>query len=177
VKALEPIDARRHENSTIAFIGVLALYGQLFAYGYWVAAGVVEEKTSRVVEVLLSTVRPSQLLRGKILGIGVLGLLQLFTIGVVGFVTAELVGTLKFPTAAVSSIAIVLGWFVLGYFFYASLFTVAGALVSRQEDLQTTMTPLTLLIVASFFIGISATGIRARRSRGSRRSCRRRRRS
>src|SRR6185503_17827380 len=65
---------------------------------------------------------------------------------------------LKFPTAAVSSIAIVLGWFVLGYFFYASLFTVAGALVSRQEDLQTTMTPLTLLIVASFFIGISATG-------------------
>ncbi|MGH2526697.1 MAG: ABC transporter permease, partial [Actinomycetota bacterium] len=52
IRALEPVDDRRRENSAVAFVGVLALYGQLFAYGYWVAAGVVEEKSSRVVEVL-----------------------------------------------------------------------------------------------------------------------------
>lgn len=157
VRALEPVDARRRENAVVAFVGVLALYGQLFAYGYWVAAGVVEEKASRVVEVLLATLRPSQLLRGKILGIGLLGLAQLLLIGVIGLGTARAVGSLEFPSGAVATIGIVLAWFVLGYFFYAGLFAVAGSIVTRQEDLQTTMTPLTIVIVASFFIGINAT--------------------
>jgi ABC-2 type transport system permease protein len=157
VEALEPVDARRREAASVAFVGVLVLYGQLFAYGYWVASGVVEEKSSRVVEVLLATVRPSHLLRGKIFGIGLLGLAQLLLIGVVGFVTAQAVGTLDFPSEAIATLGLVLAWFVLGFFFYASLFAVAGSIVTRQEDVQTTMTPLTILIVASFFIGISAT--------------------
>jgi ABC-2 type transport system permease protein len=156
VRALEPVDERRRQSSVVAFIGVLALYGQLFAYGYWVAAGVVEEKASRVVEVLLATIRPSQLLRGKILGIGVLGLCQLLLIGAAGLIASRGVGTLRFPAGAFSAIGIVLIWFVLGFFFYATLFAVAGSIVSRQEDLQATMTPLTILIVASFFIGIGA---------------------
>lgn len=158
VDALEPVDARRRENSTIAYVGVLALYGQLFAYGYWVSAGVVEEKASRIVEVLLATVRPSELLRGKILGIGLLGLAQLLLIAAVGMATAMLVGSLEFPSGALATIGIVLLWFVLGYFFYAGLFAVTGAIVTRQEDLQTTMTPLTIVIVAGLFIGISAIG-------------------
>lgn len=158
VDALEPVDARRRENSAIAYVGVLALYGQLFAYGYWVSAGVVEEKASRIVEVLLATVRPSELLRGKILGIGLLGLAQLMLIAMVGMFTAQLVGSLEFPAGALSTIAIVLVWFVLGYFFYAGLFAVTGSIVTRQEDLQTTMTPLTIVIVAGLFIGISAIG-------------------
>ena len=158
IRALEPVDDRRRENSAVAFVGVLALYGQLFAYGYWVAAGVVEEKSSRVVEVLLATVRPSQLLRGKILGIGVLGLLQLLLIGVVGLIAAQTVGSLDFPSGAIATIGIVLVWFIFGFFFYASLFAVAGSIVPRQEDLQSTMTPLTLLIVGSFLIGLNAIG-------------------
>lgn len=158
IRALEPVDDRRRENSAVAFVGVLALYGQLFAYGYWVAAGVVEEKSSRVVEVLLATVRPSQLLRGKIFGIGVLGLLQLLLIGVVGLIAAQTVGSLDFPSGAIATIGIVLVWFILGFFFYASLFAVAGSIVPRQEDLQSTMTPLTLLIVGSFLIGLNAIG-------------------
>lgn len=157
VRALEPLDGRRRENAAVALVGVLALYGQLFAYGYWVAAGVVEEKSSRVVEVLLATVQPSQLLRGKILGIGVLGLSQLLLIAVVGLTTARAFGSLDFPSGAIATIALVLLWFVLGYFFYAGLFAVAGSIVTRQEDLQSTMTPLTILIVASFLVGISAT--------------------
>ena len=157
VDALEPVDARRSESATVAFVGVLLLYGQLFAYGYWVAAGVVEEKSSRVVEVLLATLRPSHLLRGKILGIGLLGLLQLLLIGLVGLFASNAVGSLEFPSGAIATMGVVLVWFVLGFFFYAGLFAVAGSIVTRQEDLQTTMTPLTILILASFFIGLSAT--------------------
>ena len=157
VDALEPVDARRSESATVAFVGVLLLYGQLFAYGYWVAAGVVEEKSSRVVEVLLATLRPSHLLRGKILGIGLLGLLQLMLIGLVGLFASNAVGSLEFSSGAIATMGVVLVWFVLGFFFYAGLFAVAGSIVTRQEDLQTTMTPLTILIVASFIIGLSAT--------------------
>jgi ABC-2 type transport system permease protein len=158
VRALEPIDERRQQLAAVAFVGVLALYGQLFAYGYWVAAGVVEEKSSRVVEVLLSAIRPSQLLRGKILGIGLLGLCQLLLIGMIGFGTALGVGRLDFPGGALGAIGVVLLWFLFGYAFYASLFAVAGSIVSRQEDLQATMTPLSLVIIASFFLGIQAVG-------------------
>jgi ABC-2 type transport system permease protein len=157
VDALEPVNAKSRETATVAFVGVLLLYGQLFAYGYWVAAGVVEEKSSRVVEVLLATLRPSHLLRGKILGIGLLGLAQLLLIGLVGLFASSAVGTLEFPSGAIATVGLVLVWFVLGFFFYATMFAVAGSIVTRQEDLQTTMTPLTILIVGSFFIGLSAT--------------------
>jgi ABC-2 type transport system permease protein len=157
VEALEPVNAESRETATVAFVGVLLLYGQLFAYGYWVAAGVVEEKSSRVVEVLLATLRPSHLLRGKILGIGLLGLAQLLLIGLVGLFASSAVGTLEFPSGAIATVGLVLVWFVLGFFFYATMFAVAGSIVTRQEDLQTTMTPLTILIVGSFFIGLSAT--------------------
>jgi len=157
VDSLEPVNAESRETATVAFVGVLLLYGQLFAYGYWVAAGVVEEKSSRVVEVLLATLRPSHLLRGKILGIGLLGLAQLLLIGLVGLFASSAVGTLEFPSGAIATVGLVLVWFVLGFFFYATMFAVAGSIVTRQEDLQTTMTPLTILIVGSFFIGLSAT--------------------
>jgi ABC-2 type transport system permease protein len=156
VQALEPVNEHRRQNAVVAFVGVLALYGQLFAYGYWVASGVVEEKSSRVIEVLLATIRPSQLLRGKILGIGVLGLCQMLLIGAAGLLAARAVGSLQFPIGAVVAIGVVLLWFVMGYFFYATLFAVAGAIVPRQEDLQATITPLTIVIIASFFIGISS---------------------
>lgn len=157
VRALEPVDEEERENSTVAFIAVIVLYGQIFGYGFWVSSGVLEEKSSRVVEVLLATVSPSQLLRGKVLGIGVLGLVQLLLIGVVGLAAAQIAGALSFPSGAIATIGLALLWFVLGYFFYAGLFAVAGSIVTRQEDLQTVMTPLTIVIVASLLIGISAT--------------------
>ena len=156
VRSLEPVRPERGQAAVVAFVGVLALYGQLFAYGYWVASGVVEEKASRIIEVLLSTIRPAQLLRGKILGIGVLGLCQLILIAATGIAVALATGTLVFPSGAALAGVYVVVWFLLGFSFYASLFAVAGALVSRQEDLQATIAPLSLLIVASFIVGVQA---------------------
>ena len=156
VVALEPPQPNRDANRAVAFVGVLLLYGQLIGYGYWVAAGVVEEKASRVVEVLLATIRPSQLLGGKVLGIGLLGLVQLVVIGVIVLGTASVVGVLDVPAAALATAALVLAWFVVGFAFYSTLFAAAGSLVSRQEDLQPALTPLTLLVLASFFVAIGA---------------------
>ena len=74
---VEPVDPDRDAKAGIAFFAILILYGQLLTYGYWVAAGVVEEKSSRVIEVLLATIRPKDLLAGKVIGLGLLGLGQL----------------------------------------------------------------------------------------------------
>ena len=156
VSSLEPQDPNRQTNSSIAFIAVLLLYGQLFGYGVWVATGVIEEKSSRVVEILLSTIRARQLLAGKIAGVGVLGLVQLSCISAYGIVLAVATGALDLPVHAMGTAALAIGWFVLGFAFYASLFAVAGALVSRMEELQNAIVPLNLVILASFFISIGS---------------------
>jgi ABC-2 type transport system permease protein len=156
VGALEPGDPNAGSNATIAIVMLLLLYGQLFGYGVWVASGVIEEKSSRVVEILLSSIRPRQLLAGKILGIGALGLLQLAVIGTVTATLASLTGTISIPTHAFATIGIALLWFVLGFGFYAALFAVAGSLVSRMEELQNAMVPINLTILGSFFISIGA---------------------
>jgi ABC-2 type transport system permease protein len=154
--SLEPGDPNADDNGRVAVVMLLLLYGQLFGYGIWVASGVIEEKSSRVVEILLSTIRPRQLLAGKIFGIGALGLLQLAVIGVVAATLASATGVLEIPGHAFATIGLALVWFVFGFGFYASLFAVAGALVSRMEELQNAIVPLNLTILGSFFISIAA---------------------
>ena len=97
VRTLEPVDPNRDANAGIAFIGVLLAYGQLFGYGVWVATGVIEEKSSRVVEVLLSAIRPRQLLAGKIAGIGALGICQLAFIAAFAIGLAMITGAIDLP--------------------------------------------------------------------------------
>ena len=131
---------------------MLALYTQLLTFGYLLASGVVEEKASRVVEVLLATIRPKDLLAGKIIGLGLLGLGQLAVMTTVGLVAAAASGALDVSGDVIGAAALAVGWFVLGYAFYSGLFACAGALVPRQEELQASMTPLTMLILISFFL-------------------------
>lgn len=153
---LEPGDPNRGENAAIAFIGVILLYGQLFGYGIWVASGVIEEKSSRVVEMLLSAIGTRQLLAGKIVGIGLLGLGQLVVIATFAIGLAMATGAIGLPVTAIGAAALDVGWFVLGFAFYASLFAAAGALVTRMEELQNAIVPINLTILVSFFISIEA---------------------
>ncbi len=147
---------QRKVNSTVAFVALLLLYGQLFGYGVWVASGVVEEKSSRVVEVLLSAIRARPLMAGKVLGLGLLGLIQLSCIGAIAVTLSLVTGSLNVPGQALLTLGVTLFWFALGFGFYASLFAVAGALVSRMEELQNAIVPLNLTILGSFFISIAA---------------------
>lgn len=149
-------DPDRDTKAAVALAAVLVLYGQLFGYGVWVATGVIEEKSSRVVEVLLSTIRARHLMAGKIAGIGILGLLQLILIAIFAVSLATVTGAIDIPADSLSAAALTVGWFVLGFSFYAALFAVAGALVSRMEELQNAIVPINLVVFASFFISIGA---------------------
>jgi len=153
LKGENTADGRRQG---VAFFAVVFLYGQLFGYAMWVALGVVEEKASRVIELLLSTLRPWQVLAGKVAGIGLLGLGQFFVLGAAGLAAALATGTLSVPGEAVGTILHVLVWFLLGYAFYACLAAGIAAQVSRQEDLQNAIGPMQILLVGSFFVAIFA---------------------
>jgi ABC-2 type transport system permease protein len=144
------------QRQGIAFVAVVILYGQLLGYGFWVATGVVEEKSTRVIELLLSAIRPRQLLAGKVIGIGVLGLGQLLIIGAFGVVIGSASGQLDVTGDVVSAVGVVLAWFVLGFGLYSCAFAVAGSLVPRQEEIQSVTAPLTVLILASFFLAFGA---------------------
>lgn len=153
---LDPAADERNTRGLIAFIGSLILYGQLIGYSFWVALGVVEEKSSRVVELLLSAIPARALLAGKVLGIGLLGLVQLLFIAICGVGLAVVTGALSFETSMLAPIALVLGWFVLGYTAYSCLTAAAAARISRQEDLQNATTPVTMLALVSFFAAFYA---------------------
>jgi len=153
---LQPTPPHRSENAAVAFVGVLLLYGQLFGYGIWVASGVIEEKASRVVEMLLSAIRPKQLLLGKIVGIGTLGLAQLVVISSFAIGLAFATNAIDVSPSAFGAAGLVIGWFILGFAFYATLFAAAGSLVTRMEELQNVIVPINLTILVSFFISIGA---------------------
>jgi ABC-2 type transport system permease protein len=156
VVALDPDADADTEAAIVALVGVVVLYSLLILFGQFVAQGVVEEKSSRVVELLLATMRPWQLLAGKILGLGLLGLAQMLVIAVIGVAGALAFDVVELPGRLIGTVVTVVAWFVLGYAFYASVFAAAASLVSRQEDLASVITPASLLLVVGFVISIQA---------------------
>ncbi|WP_435277986.1 ABC transporter permease [Rhodococcus yananensis] len=156
VEAIDPPDPEQGQRIILSIVAVVVLYMQILMFGMYVAMGVVEEKSSRVVELLLSTLRPLQLLWGKILGIGAVGLLQLTAYGAVSVGAALATDTLTITGTALGVFASTLGWFVLGFAFFAVLYAAAGSMVSRQEDVNSTSGPLMFVILAMFFAAFSS---------------------
>ena len=143
VQVLEPRGRSLERNRDLLYVGLLVLYIALVGFGNAVATSVTEEKSSRVVELLLTTLSPRRLLAGKVLGVGLLGLAQLLLAGGAALAAGQLAGGAGLPSAAPEAVALVLLWFVLGYAFYSVAYAAVGALVSRQEDLAGATTLLT----------------------------------
>jgi ABC-2 type transport system permease protein len=153
----EPVMTRLHPRPDrapqmiIAMVGMILLFVALNFYGGYVLTGVVEEKSSRVVEVLLARVRPAELLAGKVLGIGLLGIGQFAGLAVAAAVTLQIVQPPHLPAGTLPLIAGVVLWFVLGYSFYSVLYGALGALASRTEDAQAVVAPLTTFLMLAYF--------------------------
>ncbi|MDQ2965269.1 MAG: ABC transporter permease [Chloroflexota bacterium] len=155
VASLEPpSEAVDPTSLIIANVGVIFLFISIFSFGYWVLSGVVEEKQSRVVEVVLSTVRPRDLLMGKVLGIGILGLIQLFVLVGTALIGATFFGTFSLPPTTTPALVQLVIWFILGYTLYSTLFAVLGALASRMEEATNATMPVQFLAMGSYFVAL-----------------------
>jgi ABC-2 type transport system permease protein len=136
----------------VAAAGALFLLMSLAVYGQWVVTGVVEEKSTRVVEVLLSTLSARHLLAGKVIGIGLLGFAQLVLVAGLG-ATLLAAGAFDAPRALGGSLALVIPWFALGFALYAVAYATAGALASRQQNAETAAQPITYTLLVAYFAG------------------------
>ena len=153
--------------------GIL-LFISIQMFGNMILMGVVEEKSTAVIEVLLARVRATQLLAGKVLGIGRSPSPQLVIVLVAGAVALAISGA-DVPSGVWASLPWTAVWFVAGFTLYAFLFALAGSLVSRQEDATAAATPVGLVLTAGY-LGRVRPRRRVRQHRGSDR-CRSSRRS
>lgn len=158
VNALEPAGARAAgaADRFTGYAGVLAIFMFLLYYGIWVCAGVTDEKVNRLVEVVLATVRPIELMAGKVIGIGVVAMTQAATIGVVAFATAWLTGSdLVRQISARMALAALL-WFILGYALYGLAYAAIGATVARPEEARSAPMPLGIPLIVGYVVPIGA---------------------
>ncbi len=139
----------------VAYAGLILLYVAVLLYGTWILTGVTEEKSSRVVEVLLAAVRPWQLLGGKIVGIGALGISQ-FVVTIAFALIALRLSGIEFPDLDPVILANLIVWFVLGFLIFAVMFGAAGAMASRVEDAQNVAFPMSAVAVVGFFVSMTA---------------------
>lgn len=145
-------------RQALAFLTVLILFFLIIGSAMQVAMGVVEEKSSRIVEILLVAVRPWQLLGGKIVAFALLGLIQLVVFAAVGVGTAAVTSGLpRLPPGTAEVVATAFVGFLLGFVFYGALAAALASLVSRQEEVGQVLTPLTMVIMASYLVGVWAT--------------------
>ncbi len=153
---VEDEDPEEEPRRLGAFLGTVLLYMSILIFGQFVLMGVLEEKSSRVVEVVLSRVRPRQVLVGKVIGLGVLGLSQLLVFGgAIWFSMSQV----DFEGVSLSQVSIgilvpVVVWFLLGYAFFSVLYAALGATISRQEDMQSVVMIPVLLLLPGYFISL-----------------------
>jgi len=156
-------EGRGGSGAVSAFFGLgiaFLLYMSIILYGQNILRGVIEEKTTRVAEVVVSSVRPETLLAGKVLGVGAVGLTQqlVWVATVVTFLTYRVpifklfgIPAPPFQIPGVSPVdgLLLLLFFVLGFVFYAALFAAVGAMVNSDQEAQQAAQPVMLMLVAA----------------------------
>jgi ABC-2 type transport system permease protein len=145
VSVLDPPDAAKDSDRALAMGAAILMFLQVMQFGMAIASGVVEEKSSRVLELLLGRVSTRTLLTGKLLGIGAVGLIQMLAYVTSTLIILKVSGVATLTGASWKLAALTLMWFVVGYLLFSGFYLIAGALAGRQEDLQST-TGLALLV-------------------------------
>jgi ABC-2 type transport system permease protein len=156
VQLLQPPNPKDNENLFAGLAVGILLFIALGQYGNMVAQSVVEEKATRIMEILLATIPPSRLLAGKVIGIGLVGLLQLTIVGAAALVAIHLTNVAAIPAFGVAAILGDIFWFLLGFLFYATAYAAVASLVSRQEEVQSAVAPIGILQIAGYLLVYAA---------------------
>lgn len=161
----EKLDERGRGGSgvgsvVVGYLIAFLLYMMIALYGQTLMRGVLDEKMTRVAEVIIASVKPDTLLAGKVIGVGGVGVTQQLVWIALGWAIVSFRGPilgafglpdvpLSLPSVSAGALATYLALYILGFTFYASLFAATGAMVSNQEDIQQASLPVTALLVAS----------------------------
>jgi ABC-2 type transport system permease protein len=156
INSLQP--ARNQTGRAVTTYALILIFLMLSQYGTWILMGVVEEKSSRVIEVLLAALRPVQLLTGKVIGIGLVALLQAALVLAVALGLGGAVGSDVLHGGSPLIVFDAVLWLVLGYVFYCWVYAAAGSLASRQEHLQTVAFPLQIPLIVGYIAALTAIG-------------------
>jgi ABC-2 type transport system permease protein len=140
----------------VANLGVVFLFAVLIMYSSMIINGVIEEKGSRVIELLIEAVPARQLMTGKVLGLGIVGLGQTIVIFGIPAVVLMISAREIIPPGVGALAWLVVLWFALGYAFYAVIAAGFGALVSRPEEAQAVLVPANVLMISGYLIGFVA---------------------
>jgi ABC-2 type transport system permease protein len=158
VASLHPGKKARTTAEATALLGIILIFIVLTQYLTWTLMGVMEEKASRVVEVLLATVRPVQLLSGKLAGIGVVALVQALALVAFALALAKAVGSSLVQGTAPVVVAATLLWLILGYGFYSWMYAAAGSTAERQDQVQSLALPLSAPLIFGYIVSLTAVG-------------------
>lgn len=148
----------------ISFAAAILIYICLFIYGAQVMRGVIEEKTSRIVEVVISSVKPFQLMLGKIIGIGLVGLTQFLLWIIFSTLASKVASSELIPNTVLSAIQTIpvgyvlvtfLIYFLGGYLLYSALFAAVGSAVDNETETQQFMFPITLPLLFTYIMAFS----------------------
>ena len=142
----------------VGFVFVFLFYFAALVFGMQLASSVIEEKQSRIVEIISAAIPLRHLLAGKVLGNTALAMIQLLVYLAVGLVGLSFTSYKSYVPALSGPTAWFIAFFFAGFVALACLWAVAGSLASRTEDLQATSTPLTMLMLVMFFGGLSLDG-------------------
>ena len=156
VTIADPPEADTEGRFIVANIAAVLILVGIFGFGFTVLSGVVEEKQSRVVEVVLATVRARDLLMGKVIGIGILGLIQVAVFVIAALLASLATQQLELPSTTPAAILLLAVWFILGYTLYATVLGALAALASRMEEASNVSTPVTAVAVSSYFVSLFA---------------------
>jgi len=152
----DELDESDEVAATVAFLGLMAAFLLPQVFGQLTMMSVIEEKSTRVIEILLGHLRPRTLLLGKVLGIGALALAQLL-VAVAGLTAALLLtNSIDIPASVWQFIPIVVVSVLGGLAIYNTFFALLGSLISRQEDAGQVMLPIMIPLIAGFFVGQAA---------------------
>ncbi len=156
-RTLNDPDPEAGPKQIAAFAGSIVLYISILMFGQFVMMGVMEEKSSRVVEVVLSRVRPHELLAGKVLGIGILGLAQLLILGAAALFTVSLfdIADVNLGALSLRVLLSIVFWYLIGFSFFSVVYAALGATVSRQEDAQSVAMLPAMLLLPGYFIALT----------------------
>jgi ABC-2 type transport system permease protein len=144
-------------RAAVGFAVGVTLYLALVLGGSAIATTVAQEKTSRLSEVLLVVLRPSQILVGTVLAVGTVTLAQVLVLATPVLVALRVRDDVGLPPVAAGDIALGVAWFVIGFALYAFLYAACGALVNKVTEVSSAVMPITLVMLAGYLVSIMVT--------------------